>query len=138
MFYIRINDSLEKEKKSSTEVLCESDEENDESSINKWHDVIVPSKNDPENEYIFKFKIIQGECINLQLHKDVTVKEVKEKFAEKEEVEPCSVTIYLGNNKLHDNIQLTSIQIPEKIPYFSVRIYDLNKELKRRIRVLHK
>ena len=136
-FYIINKYLLEKDKDSESEHLDEPEEEYDESSIfDKWNGVISPSKNDPKNEYIFKFKITSGDFIELQLPKDVTVKEVKERFAEKEEVEPCSVTIFLENVRLADFLRLTDIEIPEGTSFFKVRIYDINKELNKKIRGL--
>ena len=83
----------------------------------------------PDTEYVFKFKEPNEEIFKLQLPKDVTVKDVKDKICERNNVAFEDVTIFIGNQRLADFNILTALLIPQNVHYFTVKIVDLKMSI---------
>lgn len=112
-----------------SDVLEDFDDDDDEENIfEKGNGTYRASENDPENEYIFKFKMIGGKDFELQLPKDVSVEDVIEKISEDRDVGTENITIFMGNQRLAD-FKLTNLNVPKKVNYFSVKIIDLQNTI---------
>ena len=102
-----------------------SDDE-DEDPFEKGNGTYEASADLPDTEYVFKFKEPNEEPFKLQLPKDVTVKDVKDKISERNNVAFEDITIFVGNQRLADFNILTALVIPKTVHYFTVKIVDLN------------
>lgn len=108
-------------KKSDDNEEDEDEDENKPDIFERGNGTFKPSKDCPDTEFIFDF-VLNGEPFKLQLPKDVTVKNVKEKISERNNVLFEDITIFVGNRRLSDFNVLTELQIPKTVHYFTVKI----------------
>lgn len=122
---IQVVEEAPNQSMSSSDSFLDDYEDEVEDPFEKGNGTYEASKDSPDTEYIFKFKEPNEELFKLQLPKDVTVKDVKDKISERNNVAFEDITIFVGNQRLADFNILTALVIPKTVHYFTVKIVDL-------------